>query len=261
MVTCYDYSFATILNESNIDMILVGDSMANVLLGYKDTKEISFSEMLNHTRAVREGAPDKFIVADMPYKSYQKKPKDAVDYAERLIGEGGADAVKIEWFDEAANVTEQLIRNNIAVMGHIGLTPQTADQLGGFRVQGKKVERALELIEQALTFQEKGAFSVVSECIPRQLSEIITKKLSIPNIGIGAGLECDGQVLVIYDLLGLYPGHAPKFVKQYLDLRQQITHALELFNKEVKEDKFPAPQESFDIDAHQLDRIKKLADK
>ena len=254
MLTCYDYSFAKILDASDIDIILVGDSLANVVLGMEETRHLALSEMFNHTQAVAKGIERALVVTDMPYVSYQRNPKKCVDYAAKFIGLG-AEAVKVEWFSARGGsdsggkdcyyVVKKLIKNKIPVMGHIGLTPQTAHLLGGYKVQGRDEKTALNLIKQAKMLQNIGVFSLVLECIPYLLAKRITRELKIPTIGIGAGKYCDGQVLVIYDFLGLYKEKRPKFVRVYKDLSQEIEKAVTLFIKDVKKGKFPSKLESF----------------
>jgi len=254
MLTCYDYSFAKILDDSGIDIILVGDSLANVVLGMKETRKLSVSEMLNHTQAVARGSKRALVVTDMPYLAYQRNPKKCVDYASKFI-RCGAEAVKIEWFSakgraasgrgDCQYVVKKLIKNKIPVMGHIGLTPQTAHLLGGYKVQGKDEQGALNLIKQAKLLQDLGVFSLVLECIPYLLAKRITRSLKIPTIGIGAGKYCDGQVLVTYDFLGLYKDKKPKFVRVYKDLSRDIAKATSLFIKDVNKGKFPTKLESF----------------
>jgi len=244
MLTCYDYSFAKILDASGIDIILVGDSLANVVLGIKETRRLALSEMLNHTQAVARGSKRALVVADMPYVAYQRKPEKCVDYASKFISRG-AEAVKVEWFGDCQYVVKKLIKNKIPVMGHIGLTPQTAHLLGGYKVQGKDEQGALNLIKQAKLLQDLGVFSLVLECIPYLLAKRITKSLKIPTIGIGAGKYCDGQVLVSYDFLGLYKEKKPKFVRVYKDLSRDIAKATSHFINDVRRGKFPAKSESF----------------
>jgi len=244
MLTCYDYSFAKILDDSGIDIILIGDSLANVVLGMEETRKLSLSEMINHTQAVARGSKRALVVADMPYVAYQKNSKKCVYYASKFIG-CGAEAVKIEWFKDCHYVVKKLIKNKIPVMGHIGLTPQTVHLLGGYKVQGKDERGALNLIRQAKLLQDLGVFSLVLECIPYLLAKRITKSLKIPTIGIGAGKYCDGQVLVTYDFLGLYKDKKPKFVRVYRDLSRDIIKATSLFISDVKKGKFPTKAESF----------------
>lgn len=251
MLTCYDYSFARILDEAGIDIILVGDSLANVVLGIKETRRVSFKEMLNHTRAVTKATNEALVVADMPYVSYQKEPKKCVYYAEKFI-QAGADAVKIEWFSASGGkdcpyVVKSLVRAGIPVMGHIGLTPQTVHLLGGYKVQGRDRKSALRLVNEAKVLESLGVFSIVLECIPYQLAQLITRQLKIPTIGIGAGRYCDGQVLVLYDLIGLYKKIRPKFVRMYKDVYREVKNAAIKFKEDVRHNKFPTLKESFSM--------------
>ena len=255
MLTAYDFSFASILDEAGIDIILVGDSMANVVLGMSSTKDISFKEMFNHTRAVKRAVKRALVVADMPYVSYQINKKRALYYAKKFVEEAGADAVKLEWFSHCEEITRILIENNIAVMGHIGLTPQTADKLGGFKVQGKDSEKALILIKQADTLDKLGVFSLVIECVPSKVSRLITERVKSLTIGIGAGNSCDGQVLVLYDLLGLYKRIKPKFVREYADLSSIVNKAVANFISDIKKGSFPSPKESFSINEEESRRL------
>ena len=256
MLTCYDYTFANVIDETGMDILLVGDSLANVVLGLKETRRVSITEMLNHTQAVARGTKKALVVGDMPYNSYQKDPKKCVYYAKKFIS-AGADAVKVEWFKDCLYVVKQLIKNKIPVMGHIGLTPQTAHLLGGYKVQGKDTKSALALIKQAKALEKEGIFSLVLECIPYQISKMITKEIKVPTIGIGAGKYCDGQVLVLYDLLGIYKRIRPKFVKVYKDLFPEIKKALTSYIKEVKTSRFPTEKESFTISEQELEKFKK----
>jgi 3-methyl-2-oxobutanoate hydroxymethyltransferase len=260
MLTCYDYSFARILDEAGIDIILIGDSLANVVLGLKETRTVSFSEMLNHTRAVAGAAENSLVVADMPYVSYQVRPSNAVMFARKFI-KAGADAVKVEWFWGKGNnnceyVVKKLIAARIPVMGHIGLTPQTAHLLGGFKVQGKDIQSAHALIKQAKKLQKLGVFSIILECVPHQVARCITRALKIPTIGIGAGKFCDGQVLVLYDVVGLYKKIHPKFVKIYTDLYARTKDALQHYARDVRRGKFPGREESFSIAREEWAKIK-----
>ncbi len=243
MVTCYDYSFARILNESDVDIILVGDSLANVLLGLSDIKQVSMDEMINHTASVRKGATDKIIIADLPYLACQKKNSRPITACRQFI-KAGADAIKIEWFPGCEKTIGRLIKGGIPVMGHIGLTPQTADLLGGYRVQGKNKESKDNLKKQAKKLEELGVFSLVLECVKKEAAKEITKSLSIPTIGIGSGKHCSGQVLVLYDLLGLYPGKM-KFVRVFSDLSGPVKKAVNSFHRQVREGSFPSDEESY----------------
>lgn len=246
VLTCYDYSFAKALDEVGLDVILVGDSLANVVLGLEEIKGINISEMLNHTKAVASAVTRSLVVADMPYASYQRNPKKCLYHAKKFI-EAGADAVKIEWFSSCPEVVRTLIKNKIPVMGHIGLTPQTAHLLGGFKVQGRDKESAKEIVRQAKTLSSLGVFAIVLECIPYQLSRYITQSISAPTIGIGAGKFCNGQVLVLYDVLGLYKRITPKFVRAYGKFAIETGRIAKKFIKDIKAGSFPAKEESFSI--------------
>jgi 3-methyl-2-oxobutanoate hydroxymethyltransferase len=255
MLTAYDYPLASLIDRAGIDIILVGDSLANVVLGLDSTTQVGMSEMLHHTKAVSRAVKQALVVGDMPFESYQLKPEDALTNARRFIDEAGAHAVKLEWFDRCLEVTETIIKSGIAVMGHIGLTPQTADKLGGFKVQGKDAESAKKLLQQACALAEAGCFAIVLECVPDKIAGMITEKVKVPTISIGAGVLCDGQVLVTYDLLGLFERYTPKFVKKYADLSSIITKAVQEYKKEVIEGTFPSPQHSFTIKEEELKKL------
>lgn len=255
MLTAYDYPIASLVDRAGIDMILVGDSLANVVLGLDSTTKVGMTEMIHHAKAVTRAVKHSLVVGDMPYESYQVNPQESVKNAARFINEAGCDAVKLEWFDKCLEVTQKIIEAGIPVMGHIGLTPQTADKLGGFKVQGKDADTAKRLIEQAKELEKLGCFSIVLECVPDKIAELITKQIKIPSIGIGAGVNCDGQVLVIYDMLGLFERYTPKFVKKYTNLSPLILKAIEEFKSEVIEEKFPAAEHSFSIKEDELKKI------
>ena len=255
MLTAYDYPLASLVDEAGIDMILVGDSLANVVLGLDSTTEVGMQEMLHHAKAVTRAVKHALVVGDMPYDSYQVNPEESVKNAQRFIDEAKCYAVKLEWFDKCLEVTERIIKAGIPVMGHIGLTPQTADKLGGFKVQGKDAEAAQRLIEQAIALEKKGCFSLVLECVPDKIAEIITKKIKIPTIGIGAGRYCDGQVLVIHDMLGLFQRYTPKFVKKYINLSPMIAQAIEEYKNEVMQSKFPDAEHSFTIKEEEFKKL------
>lgn len=250
MLTCYDFAFAQVLDSADLDMILVGDSMANVVLGMDETRTISFAEMLNHTQAVARAVKRALVIADMPYVSYQKNPAKCVDYAQKFI-RAGAQAVKIEWFDKCLEAAKKLIKRKIPVMGHIGLTPQTAHLLGGYKVQGRTKDAAAVLLAQAKSLQALGVFCIVLECVPAQVSRLITQTLKIPTIGIGAGKHCDGQVLVLYDMLGLYKRITPRFVRTYADLAGQARQAVMAYSAEVRSGDFPTAKESYFMEQDQ----------
>ncbi|HJR09185.1 MAG TPA: 3-methyl-2-oxobutanoate hydroxymethyltransferase [Pyrinomonadaceae bacterium] len=247
-LTAYDYPTARIVDEAGTDIILVGDSVGNVVLGYDTTVPVSLEEMIHHTRAVRRGVERALLVADMPYGSYHTGADDAVRAALRLIKEGGAEAVKLEGGRARAEVVKRLVAEEIPVMGHIGLTPQSVNKLGGFRLQGKTAEAARALVEDARTLEAAGAFALVLEVVPREIARIVTESVSVPTIGIGAGEHCDAQVLVIHDLLGLsFSQTRPRFVRQYADLRAQMTEAISRFAEDVRAGAYPAENESYPL--------------
>jgi len=254
MLTAYDFPMASFLDEAGIDIILVGDSLANVVLGLESTTQVGMKEMLHHTRAVVRAVKNALVVGDMPFDSYQLNPRAAVDNAKQFIEEG-CQAVKLEWFEDCPKVASAIAKAGIPVMGHVGLTPQTAQKLGGMKVQGKDAVSAKAIIENALTMQESGCFAVVLECIPQEVAQIITSQLKIPTIGIGAGPHCDGQVLVIHDLLGLFTRYQPKFTKKYADLGPQILEAVKQYKKEVISGHFPDNAHSFHLDQDELKKL------
>ena len=245
MLTCYDYPTARILDACGVDVILIGDSVGVVVSGYDNTLPVTMDEMLYHTRAVMRAAPRALVVADMPFMSYQADIAEARRNAGRMLKEGGAAAVKIEGGANMAATISALVAIDIPVVAHIGLTPQSIHRMGGYRVQGKKQEQAEQLLEDAQAVAEAGAFAVVLEGIPQGLAARITAALSIPTIGIGAGAGCDGQVLVIHDILGLCEKYSPKFVKRYADLRETMTAAVNSYIAEVKTGTFPGDEHSF----------------
>jgi len=255
MLTAYDYPMANLVDRAGIDMILVGDSLANVVLGLDSTTKVGMTEMLYHSQAVTRAVKHALVVGDMPYESYQVNPEESLKNARRFIQEAGCGAVKLEWFEKCLEVTEGIAKAGIAVMGHIGLTPQTAEKQGGFKVQGKDAQAAQRLIEQALALEKAGVFALVLECVPEKLAALITKKLRIPTIGIGAGVNCDGQVLVIHDLLGFFERYTPKFVKKYANLSPLILAAVEEYKNEVIEGKFPGQEHSFAIKEEELKKL------
>jgi 3-methyl-2-oxobutanoate hydroxymethyltransferase len=255
MLTAYDYPTSLIVEQSGIDMILVGDSLGMVALGYDSTVPVTMEEMLHHVKAVRRGAPKTFIVGDMPFMSYNISVSDAIHNAGRFMKEAHVDAIKLEGGEIVAATVAAIVRAGIPVMGHIGLTPQTVSQLGGFKVQGRDRAAAERLLRDAKALEAAGAFSIVLEAIPQQLAEYITNELSVPTIGIGAGVHCDGQVLVFHDLLGLFQRFIPKFVKQYANLAPVIKEAFETYRDEVKQGAFPESKHSFNIDAEQISHL------
>jgi 3-methyl-2-oxobutanoate hydroxymethyltransferase len=245
MLTAYDYTMASILDESNIDVLLVGDSLGNVILGYDSTLPVTMEDMLHHTKAVSRAVKNAMIVADMPFLSYQISPEAALANAGRFLKEADAQAVKLEGGREFAEVVHKITYAGIPVMAHLGLTPQSVHQLGGYKVQGKKEDAAEIMMQDAKILEEAGAFSVVLECVPEKLAAEITGSLSIPTIGIGAGVSCDGQVLVVNDMLGMYERMTPKFVKKYANLNLEIRNAVKAYIAEVKQGKFPDNEHSF----------------
>lgn len=256
MLTAYDFPFASVIDSCGIDIVLVGDSLANVVLGLSSTKEVGMVEMLHHTKAVRRAVKNALLLGDMPFDSYQKNPKDAVKNAKRFIVEAGCDAVKLEWFDDCLAVTRNIVKAGVPVVGHVGLTPQTADKIGGYKVQGRDAASAKKIIEQAIALEAAGCFSIVLECVPDQLAAEVTKKLKIPTFGIGAGPDCDGQVLVTYDLLGMFNQFHPKFAKQYVDVSSLIKKGVEEFKKEVESGKFPDKAHSFTMPKEEWRKVK-----
>ncbi|MEW6289186.1 MAG: 3-methyl-2-oxobutanoate hydroxymethyltransferase [Thermodesulfobacteriota bacterium] len=246
VLTAYDASFARLLDAVGIDMLLVGDSLGMVLLGYESTVPVTMEEMLHHARAVRRGS-SAFVVADMPFLSYQISTEDAVRNAGRFYKEAGSDAVKLEGGTEVCAAVRAIVGAGMAVMGHIGLTPQTASNLGGYKVQGKDAASARKLLADAKALEEAGVFAMVMECIPDRLAQVITESVSVPTIGIGAGAGCDGQVLVTHDLLGMFDKFVPRFVKGYASLAPQIKSAVAAFSDEVKSGSYPDAQHSFSM--------------
>lgn len=251
MLTAYDYIMARLIDQSAVDIILVGDSLANVVLGLESTAQIGMEEMLHHTKAVCRGVERKFVVADMPLGAYDDGPT-ACRNAERFVSEAGCDAIKLEWSENCLDVTRALIDAGYEVMGHVGLTPQTAES---FSVQGKDEASARAILKQAKQLAELGCFALVLECVPSELARIITEQVAIPTIGIGAGVHCNGQVLVTYDLLGMYDRFRPKFVKQFATLDQDIMQALNAYTKQVDGEEFPGADQSFSMDPKMLERL------
>ena len=245
MLTAYDATFARLLDGAGVDVLLVGDSLGNVIQGEKSTLPVTMDQMVYHTRIVSRATQRAHVVGDMPFMSYQASVDEAVKNAGRLVAEGGAESVKLEGGTEFADVIRKIVRAGIPVMGHIGLTPQTVHKMGGYVVQGRDEEKAKKLLEDAKALEESGCFSLVLEGIPQELAAQITAQLSIPTIGIGAGPACDGQVLVIYDLLGMDPSFAPKFVKRYANLHEVIGGAVRDYLGEVKGGAFPDEAHSF----------------
>ena len=258
-LTAYDYLTAKMQEKAGVDMILVGDSLGMVSLGYDTTFPVTMNDMIRHCQAVRRGAPNTFVIGDMPYMSYQISDESAIANAGRFIQEAGADCVKLEGGGPRILKRIQAINEaGILCMGHIGLTPQTATSLGGFKVQGKSAQAAKQLLDDAKALEDAGCFSIVLEAIPAPLAERITQAISIPTIGIGAGPNCDGQVLVIHDLVGLYDRFTPKFVKQYAKINEPILAALRQYKAEVENRSFPTEAHSFTMKSEELDKLLQL---
>ena len=248
MITAYDYPSAKLVEEAGAPIILVGDSLGMVVLGYDSTVPVTMEEMLHHVKAVVRGTRRAHVVADMPFMSYQTGPQDALRNAGRLLKEGGAQSVKLEGGRHVAETVRALVQAGIPVMGHLGLTPQSVNQFGGYKVQGKTPAAAVKLVNDAVSLEQAGAYAVVLETIPAQLAQVITEKTSIPTIGIGAGPHCDGQVQVFHDLLGLFTDFVPKHAKRYAQVGEAIKQAVSEYVAEVREGAFPTERESFFID-------------
>jgi 3-methyl-2-oxobutanoate hydroxymethyltransferase len=258
MVTAYDYPSALLADRAEMDIILVGDSLAMVVLGHDSTVSVTMDEMLHHCRAVARGASRAFLVGDMPFLSYQVSPSEAVRNAGRFLQEGAMDSVKLEGGRSVAYTVQAIVAAGIPVMGHIGLTPQSVSKLGGYRVQGRTAAAAFELVRDALALQESGCFAIVLEAIPSPVAEAITARLKIPTIGIGAGPHCDGQVLVYHDLLGMFDRFKPSFVKTYAALNEQILAALVAYREDVTRRRFPEREHEYELDKKALDDFQNL---
>ena len=262
MVTAYDYALATQVDKTDIEMILVGDSAAMVMLGYQGTLPISMDTLVTLAKAVVKGAPNTFIIGDMPFLSYEVSKEKAIENAGRFMKEAGVDSIKLEGGKRMADTVASIVKAGIPVMGHIGLTPQSTSQLGGFIVQGKNLIAAEKLLYDALALEEAGAFCIVLEAIPNPIAQLITERVKVPTIGIGAGPDCDAQVLVIHDLLGLFERFVPKFVKQYAQIGKEIVSALSQFDAEVKSRKFPDEEHSYhikkEVEQEIIDHLKKM---
>lgn len=256
MLTAYDYSTAKLIDESGVNAILVGDSLGMVMLGYEDTLAVKMEDMIHHTACVAKGAKNALIVGDMPFMSYQTSVYDAVVNAGRLIKEGRAHAVKLEGGIEVCPQIKAIVNSSIPVMAHIGLTPQSVNAFGGFRVQGRDEEAARKVLDAAKAVEQAGAFAVTLECIPSELAKVITESISIPTIGIGAGKYCDGQVLVYQDMLGMFSDFTPKFVKRYADIGSQMKEAFKKYIEEVSTGEFPEPAHSFSISEEIINKLK-----
>ena len=257
MLTAYDYPTARMVDEAGIDAIHVGDSLGNVILGYRDTLAVTMDEIVHHTKAVARGTKHALVIGDMPFLSYQASTEDAIRNAGRLIKEGRAEAVKVEGGRSVMDKVEAIVGAGIPVMGHLGLTPQWIHQFGGFKVRGKTEAVARMIMEDAKALEKVGVFSIVLECMPWQLAKMITERVEVPTIGIGAGPYCDGQVLVIHDLLGLSGEFSPKFVKKYAQLESVVMKALASFKDEVKTGKFPSLEHSYEMKGEEFKKLMK----
>ena len=256
MLTAYDYPTALLEDRAGIEIILVGDSLAMTVLGYENTLPVTMDAMIHHTQAVTRGAKYALVIGDMPFMSYNTSERDAILSAGRFMKEGGADAVKLEGGASVKETVRAIVRAGIPVMGHIGLTPQTISMLGGFKVQGKDAQGAQKIIDDALSLEDAGAFSVLLEAVPAPIAKKVTERLNVPTIGIGAGVHCDGQVLVVHDVLGLFDRFTPKFAKRYVNLSELMLKAFDSYREEVTKGTFPTDQHSFHIDEKELGKVK-----
>ena len=255
MLTCYDYSTARLIDEAGVDAVLVGDSLGNVILGYPDTLAVTMDDMIHHGAAVVRGVRDALVVVDMPFMSYQVSVKQAVKSAGRLVKKTGCAAVKLEGGENVADRVRAIVDAGIPVVGHIGLTPQSVNALGGYKVQGRDEKAAVKLMHDARALEKAGAFAIVLECVPAPLAAFISSHVCVPTIGIGAGAGCDGQVLVYQDMLGLYSDMKPKFVRRFAELGEGMRQAFAAYDKAVKDGTFPNESESFKCDAAVLERL------
>ncbi len=257
MLTAYDYPIARIVDDAGIDSILVGDSLGMVALGYESTVPVTMDEMIHHAKAVRRGTTYAFLIGDMPFMSYQVSKEEAIRNAARFMKEAGCDAVKLEGGYEVMEVTRAIVDAGIPVLGHLGLTPQTVSKLGGYKVQGKDAEAARKILDQALKLEAVGCFAIVLECVPDKVAKLITEKLKIPTISCGAGPDCDGQVLVTNDMVGLFDRFVPKFVKQYIRLAPVILDAFRKYKEDVEAGRFPSAEHTFTIKEEELKKLTK----
>lgn len=255
MLTAYDYSTAKLLDEAGVDSLLVGDSLGMVMLGYENTLQVTIEDMVHHCRAVSRGAERAMIIGDMPFLSYHISVEESVRNAGRLVQQGHVQAVKLEGGSNILDNVKAIVKAQIPVMGHLGLTPQSVNMFGGFKVQGREEEQARKIAEEALRLQDAGVFALVLECVPEQLAKIISGQLDIPTIGIGAGKYCDGQVLVMQDMLGMYTDITPKFVKKYADLSGAIKEAVTMYIDEMQTGVFPGKEHSFQMDAEVIAKL------
>ncbi|MCD7772735.1 MAG: 3-methyl-2-oxobutanoate hydroxymethyltransferase [Ruminococcus sp.] len=255
MLTAYDYSTAKLMDEAGVNGILVGDSLGNVVMGYEDTVSVTMEDMIHHGAAVSRGAKNALVVVDMPFMSYQTSVYDAVVNAGRLMKEARANAVKLEGGENIVGQVSAIVASGIPVMGHLGLTPQSINAFGGYKVQGKDEAAAKKLLSDALALEKAGVFAIVFECIPSALSKLLTERLSVPTIGIGAGKDCDGQILVYQDMLGMFSDFTPKFAKRFANVGEIMTNAFKEYTREVGEGVFPAKENSYDISAEAIEKL------
>jgi 3-methyl-2-oxobutanoate hydroxymethyltransferase len=260
MVTAYDHPSAQVAEEAGVDIVLVGDSAAMTVLGYDSTVPVGMDEMVMLAAAVRRGLRTPFLIGDLPFGSYERSNEQAVESAQRFVKEAGCEAVKLERGGASVDRARAIIRAGIPVMGHVGLTPQTATALGGFRAQGRTAGRASEIAEEALALQAVGCFAIVLEAVPAEVTEALTTKLEVPTIGIGAGAATTGQVLVFHDLLGIFGGHEPRFVKRYAHLREDMIRAVTAYAADVRRHRFPGPEHTYAIDPEELAAFRRYLD-
>ncbi len=261
MVTAYDYPFGLLADEAGIDIVLVGDSLGMVVMGLEGTVAVNMEHMIHHIRAVTRGCKNPFIVGDMPFMSYNTSIREAIINAGRLLKEGGCESIKLEGGVDFAPTIESIVKAGIPVQGHIGLTPQTAGALGGFKMQGRDAAAAKQIIDDAKALEDAGVFSMILEAVPAPLGKLVAEVVKVPVIGIGAGPDVDGQVLVTHDMIGLFDKFVPKFVKQYTNIRKVILGALNEYKQEVEDVKFPAPEHSFKMPEEALGALKKMIEK
>jgi 3-methyl-2-oxobutanoate hydroxymethyltransferase len=261
MVTAYDYPFGLLAEQAEVDMVLVGDSLGMVVMGLEGTVAVTMEDMIHHIKAVVRGCKSPLIIGDMPFGSYNTSLRDAIHNANRLMKEGGCDAIKLEGGLNFAPCIEAIVKAGIPVQGHIGLTPQTASALGGFKMQGKDTAAAKKVIDDARSLESAGVFSIVLEAVPAPLGKFVSEAVAVPIIGIGAGPDVDGQVLVTYDMIGLFDRFVPKFVKQYAQTRTIILDAIKTYKQEVKEKVFPGPQHAFKMPEETLAQLKEMIEK
>ena len=255
MITAYDYTSARLADAAEIPVVLVGDSLGMVMMGYDSTIQVTLDDMIHHTKMVTRGSQNALIIADMPFMTYQVDPAQALTNAARLIQEGGAQSVKLEGGQSVAETVHRIVECGIPVMGHLGLTPQSINALGGYRVQGRQRKEAVQLLQDAKALEDAGAYAVVLELVPTQLARLISQRLTIPTIGIGAGPGCDGQVQVLHDMLGLFTDFKPKHAKRYANLAEEIKEAFVQYAREVREGEFPTDQQSFTMDEEILNEL------